>query len=76
MPTMVGAFAKDLLDNYKNLTSNDAVLIFIGFVFALISGWIVVRYALDFISKNGFAPFAYWRIGVGILGLIGLALLG
>lgn len=75
MPTMVGAFAKDLLDNYKNLTSNDFILICIGFVFAFISGWIVVRYALDFISKNGFRPFAYWRIAVGILGLIGLAVL-
>lgn len=76
MPTMVGAFAKDLLDNYKNLSSNDFMLIFIGFIFAFASGWLVVRYALDFISKNGFKPFAYWRIAVGSLGLLGLALVG
>jgi undecaprenyl-diphosphatase len=31
----------------------------------------VVRYLLDFVSRRGFAPFAYWRIIVGSLGLIG-----
>ena len=76
MPTMTGAFAKDLLDNYKVLSSNDIVLIATGFVFAFASGWLVVRYALDFISKNGFSLFAYWRIVVGSLGLVGLAVFG
>lgn len=73
MPTMAGAFAKDLMDNYRFLSANDFELIAIGFVFALIFGWIVVRYALDFISRNGFRPFAIWRIAVGTLGLVGLA---
>jgi len=31
-----------------------------------------VKYLLDFVSKYGFAPFAYWRIVVGTVGLIGL----
>lgn len=73
MPTMVGAFAKDLLDNYKLLSTNDMLLIIIGFVMAFLSGLLVVRGFLDFISKNGFRPFAWWRIAVGSLGLIGLA---
>jgi len=76
MPTMVGAFAKDLLDNYKILSSNDVGLIAIGFVMAFLSGLFVVRSFLDFISSHGFKPFAYWRIGVGILGLVGLATFG
>lgn len=74
MPTMVGAFAKDLLDNYKLLSANDFMLIGIGFVAAFISGLLVVRGFLDFISRHGFRPFAYWRIAVGSLGLIGLAI--
>lgn len=76
MPTMVGAFAKDLLDNYKILTSNDIGLIGIGFVMAFLSGLFVVRSFLDFISSHGFKPFAYWRIAVGTLGLAGLAVFG
>ncbi|HRJ69260.1 MAG TPA: undecaprenyl-diphosphate phosphatase [Beijerinckiaceae bacterium] len=76
MPTMAGAFAKDLLDNYKVLAAKDFGLIFIGFVMAFISGLIVVRGFLDFVSRHGFRPFAYWRIAVGTLGLIGLMVLG
>ncbi len=76
MPTMVGAFAKDLLDNYKVLSTHDFMLIGIGFVMAFLSGLLVVRGFLDFISKHGFRLFAYWRIVVGSLGLIGLAVFG
>jgi len=76
MPTMVGAFAKDLMDNYKFLSRDDVTLIAIGFVMAFISGLFVVRGFLDFISKNGFRPFAWWRIIVGSLGLAGLAIFG
>ncbi len=76
MPTMAGAFAKDLLDNYKTLATNDIGLIAIGFVMAFLTGLFVVRGFLDFVSKRGFTPFAWWRIIVGSLGLIGLFVLG
>ena len=42
----------------------------IGFVAAFVSAAIVVRVFLGFVSRRGFAPFGWWRIGVGILGLI------
>lgn len=76
MPTMAGAFAKDLLDNYKNLSSNDALLIVIGFVAAFISALIVVRTVLDYVSRHGFWLFAWWRIIVGSLGFAGLIIFG
>ena len=72
MPTMAGAFAYDLLKNYKTLTVDDVTLIAIGFVAAFGSALIVVRSFLDFVSKRGFAPFAWWRIIVGLFGLAGL----
>ena len=43
---------------------------------ALVSRVFVVRYLLDYVSKHGFSLFAYWRILVGTLGLIGLYFLG
>ena len=46
----------------------------IGFAAAFILAFIVVRYALDFINRHGFAPFAYWRIFVGAIGLWGVLL--
>ena len=33
---------------------------------------IVVRYLLDYVSRRGFALFAWWRLIVGGLGLIAL----
>ncbi|WP_232630121.1 undecaprenyl-diphosphate phosphatase [Methylobacterium sp. Leaf118] len=76
MPTMAGAFAKDLLDNYKNLSSDDAALIAIGFVAAFVSALIVVRTVLDYVSRHGFWLFAWWRIIVGSLGFAGLIIFG
>jgi len=76
MPTMAGAFAKDLLDNYKNLSSDDALLIVIGFVAAFFAALVVVRTVLDYVSRRGFALFAWWRIIVGSLGFAGLILFG
>ncbi|MBA8877758.1 undecaprenyl-diphosphate phosphatase [Phyllobacterium myrsinacearum] len=74
MPTMAGAFAYDLFKNRDVLTFNDASLIAIGFVAAFISGVFVVRYLLDYVSRHGFALFAYWRVIVGTIGLIALIL--
>jgi undecaprenyl-diphosphatase len=72
MPTMAGAFFYDL---YKNLGAIDIATvkgIALGFATAFVAGVIVVRFLLDFVSKHGFAPFAWWRIGVGCAGLAGL----
>jgi undecaprenyl-diphosphatase len=76
MPTMVGAFTLDLYKNYDKLAYDDVVTIIVGFVMAFIAGVIVVRGLLDFVSRHGFALFAWWRIAVGSLGLVGLWLLG
>jgi undecaprenyl-diphosphatase len=76
MPTMAGAFLYDLLKSYKLLTSNDAMLIGIGFAAAFVSGLLVVRGFVDFISRHGFALFAWWRIIVGSAGLAGLWIFG
>lgn len=76
MPTMVGAFAYDLLKNYKTLTGSNVTLIAVGFVFAFLSGLLVVKGLLAFVSKHGFAVFAWWRILVGSAGLAGLWVFG
>jgi undecaprenyl-diphosphatase len=76
MPTMAGAFAFDLLKNWHLLQVSDALPISVGFVTAFITAVVVVKFALEFISKHGFAPFAYWRIAVGVLGLAALAVFG
>ncbi|WP_182422375.1 undecaprenyl-diphosphate phosphatase [Aureimonas sp. ME7] len=69
MPTMAGAFAYDLLKNWGTLSGDDALLIGVGFVMAFLSALVVVRSLLAFVSRYGFAPFAWWRIVVGAVGI-------
>ncbi|MEO3387056.1 undecaprenyl-diphosphate phosphatase [Mesorhizobium sp. CAU 1741] len=72
MPTMAGAFAFDLYQNRGILSADDLPIIATGFVFAFLAAVLVVRRLLDFVSRRGYAPFAYWRILVGTLGLVAL----
>lgn len=76
MPTMAGAFALDLWKSRHDLSMDQGLLIVIGFITAFISALFVVRALLDFVSRRGYAPFAWWRIIVGVLGLIGLYTIG
>lgn len=76
IPTMAGAFTYDLYKNRDVLSADDLWLVAVGFVCAFLAGLFVVKSLLDFVSRHGFTPFAWWRIIVGSLGLIGLWLVG
>ena len=76
MPTMAGAFTLDLLKNRDILSSADLPIIATGFVAAFIMAVLVVRYLLGYVSRHGFALFAWWRLIVGTLGLIALYVFG
>jgi undecaprenyl-diphosphatase len=76
IPTMAGAFAYDLYINYALMSADNTVLVVLGFGMSFIAGWIVVKSFLAFVSRHGFALFAWWRVAVGSLGLMGLALWG
>lgn len=67
IPTMVGAFAYDLYKNWSIFTPDSAALIAIGSVGAFVAALVVVRWALDFIQRNGFTPFAWYRIALGVV---------
>jgi undecaprenyl-diphosphatase len=74
MPTMLGAFTIEFLDVKDNIASADIAKIAVGFVFAFLSALIVVKPFLDFVTRVGFGPFAWYRIGLGALMLGALAL--
>ncbi|MBA5777034.1 undecaprenyl-diphosphate phosphatase [Stappia sp. F7233] len=76
IPTMSGAFAYDLYKNRSALTFDDATVIAVGFVAAFVAAVFVVRGLLSFVSRHGFAPFAWWRIAIGLVGFALLHFLG
>lgn len=70
IPTMMGAFAKDFWESRESLMVGGHLgLLAVGFVVSFVSGLIVVKVLLDFVSKRGLAPFGWWRIVVGGVGL-------
>lgn len=74
MPTMAGAVAFDLYQNRSVLDMSAMGDIAIGFALAFISGIAVVKWLLGFVSRNGYAPFGWWRIAVGSVALVLLSM--
>ena len=72
LPIMIGAFGYDLYKSRDLIDTSLALSVGVGFAAAFIVGALVVRYLLGFVSRYGFAPFAWWRILVGGAGLIAL----
>ncbi len=73
MPTMAAAFANDVWEIRHELDYSRGTEILIGFVMAFVAAAVVVRPFLRFVTRAGFAPFAWYRIGAGTVLLAGLA---
>jgi undecaprenyl-diphosphatase len=73
MPTMLGAFVYEAWKSRSELNAASWELIAVGFVAAFLSALVVVRGFLAFVSRRGLAPFGWWRIAVGALALLAVA---
>jgi undecaprenyl-diphosphatase len=74
IPTMIGAFVYDFYKGRADMTMDHALLLAVGFVVSFITAIIVVKTFIDFVTRRGFSFFAWWRVIVGTLGLIALAM--
>lgn len=69
IPIMIGAFGYDAYKNRDLITTDVGLSVAIGFAAAFLVAIVVIRRLLGFVQRHGFAPFAYWRIFVGAIGL-------
>jgi undecaprenyl-diphosphatase len=74
IPTMVGAFVYDFYRNRAEMTTDHLSIVAIGFVVSFITAIVVVKTFLSYVTRHGFTLFAWWRVIVGTLGLIALAM--
>jgi undecaprenyl-diphosphatase len=75
MPTMTAAFIHDLMDlDVGHAPTQRLAEIGVGFVMAFIAALVVVKPFLDYVTRVGFAPFAWYRIGLGLLMFAALAM--
>ena len=74
MPTMVAAFVYDFIQVKDTIAPERVAEIAVGFVFAFISALVVVKPFLNYVTRVGFMPFAWYRIVVGAAMLAAMAL--
>ena len=70
IPTMFGATVYDLYKNRAGLNLDGGLLIAVGFIAAFLAALLVVRALIGFVARHGFAPFAWYRIALGVLALV------
>ena len=73
VPTMLGATTLELLDARDQLMAGLGPVgwpeIATGFVVAFIVALVVIKAFIAFVSRSGFAPFAWYRIVVGVVAI-------
>jgi undecaprenyl-diphosphatase len=69
---MAGAVGYDLYKNRDVLDFSALSDIAVGFALAFITAVLVVRWLLNFVGRNGYALFGWWRIIVGSVALLAL----
>jgi undecaprenyl-diphosphatase len=74
VPTMLAATVYDTYQNWAVMNADNVAVIAVGFVAAFLAALFVIRRVLDFVSQRGFAPFAWYRIVVGVVMAAFLAL--
>jgi undecaprenyl-diphosphatase len=67
VPTMLAATVYDTYKNWAVMSADNVAVIAVGFFAAFFAALFVVRRLLDFVSQRGFAPFAWYRIAVGLV---------
>jgi len=73
IPTMMGATTLELWDNRVALAAGTGTVgwweISIGFVVSFVVALAVIKAFVAYVSRAGFAPFAWYRIAAGLLAL-------
>lgn len=74
VPTMLGATALELWDNRTSLAAGLGPVgwgeIAVGFAVSFVVALVVIRLFVAYVSRAGFAPFAWYRIAAGILAIV------
>jgi len=67
MPTMFAATLFELFKSRAQLEASDILPFAVGFVVAFVTAVFVVKAFIKYVGRHTFGPFAWYRIGFGIL---------
>jgi undecaprenyl-diphosphatase len=78
IPTMLGATVLELVKHHDTLLAGASGVgmgtVAVGFVVSFVVAIVVVKGFVHYISRHGFAPFAWYRIAVGAAALVWLTM--
>lgn len=74
VPTMFAASGYKLLKDYKHIQAADIQTLLIGNLVAFIVAMLAIKFFIGFLTRYGFKIFGYYRIVLGLIILIMLAL--
>ena len=68
IPTLLGACAYDVLKHRHELMNSEMPLMgwIVGFVTAFFSAWLVIKWFINYLSKNSLESFGWYRILVAV----------
>jgi undecaprenyl-diphosphatase len=73
IPTMAAAFAHEFLEVRHQLSPERSAEIAVGFLMAFVSSLVIIKPFLGLVRRSGFAPFAWYRIAIGVMLLAAVA---
>lgn len=74
VPTMFAASAYKLLKDYKSIQADEITLLLWGNIVAFLVAMLAIKFFINYLTRFGFRLFGYYRILLGLLILILLAL--
>lgn len=74
VPTMAAAAGYKFLKTYESIQASDIKILLFGNVVAFIVAMLAIRFFINFLTKYGFKVFGYYRIVLGIILLVLLAM--
>lgn len=66
VPTMMAASTLDLYKTALSFTSKEALLLSVGFIASFIVAWFSIKFLLNFVRKNSFNVFGWYRVLLGV----------
>jgi len=73
IPAVLAAGFYQFFESFGDLPSNLLTGTIVATLVSFVSGYAVIAWLLKYLEKGSFMPFVIWRVGVGSLLLIGLA---
>lgn len=67
IPTMIAAAGYQLIKNWDNTSAGEWGVLLIGCVTSFFAAWAAIAFLMNYIRKNDFKIFGYYRIVLGII---------